>query len=142
MAMSDPKTIASSEAPEEKLGVVHENIEGWIPALSTDAEIRAALEKAFDFRGDLTITLKDGRKIEGYVFDRKVKGPLLSECFVRVMPKDTSEKLSLPYSEIAALVFTGRDTAAGKSFAAWVKKYDEKKASGETNIGIEAESLD
>src|SRR5271170_2025207 len=103
MAMSDPKTIASSEAPEEKLGVVHENIEGWIPALSTDAEIRAALEKAFDFRGDLTITLKDGRKIEGYVFDRKVKGPLLSECFVRVMPKDTSEKLSLPYSEIAAL---------------------------------------
>ena len=51
-------------------------------------------------------------------------------------------KVSVAYSEIAALAFTGRDTAAGKSFAAWVKKYNEKKAAGEKNIGIEPESLD
>jgi hypothetical protein len=66
---------------------------------------------------------------------------------VRLIPKpkdpnDQPEKLSVPYSEIAALAFTGRDTAAGKSFAAWVKKYNEKKASGETNIGIDSEALD
>jgi hypothetical protein len=48
----------------------------------------------------------------------------------------------VPYNEIAALAFTGRDTAAGKSFAGWVKKYNEKKAAGETNVGIEAEPLD
>jgi hypothetical protein len=58
------------------------------------------------------------------------------------MPKDSPEKLKIPFSEIAGLAFTGRDTAAGKSFAAWVKKYNEKKAAGETNIGIDAESLD
>jgi hypothetical protein len=58
------------------------------------------------------------------------------------MPKDGSDKVSVPYSEIAALAFTGRDTAAGKSFAAWVKKYNEKKAAGETNVGIDAEPLD
>ncbi|HEY4877892.1 MAG TPA: hypothetical protein VIH97_02090, partial [Candidatus Acidoferrales bacterium] len=69
-------------------------------------------------------------------------GPSLTDCFIRVMPKDSAEKLSIAYSDIAALAFTGRDTAAGKSFAAWVKKYNERKAAGEKNIGIDAESLD
>ena len=141
--MSDPHTSNSSEsAAEERLGFVHENLEGWIPALATVSEIHEALEKAFDYRGDLTITLKDGQKIEGYIFDRKIKGPALSDCFIRVMPKDQHGKLTIAYSDVAALAFTGRDTAAGKSFAAWVKKYNEKKAAGEKNIGIDAEPLD
>ena len=106
------------------------------------SEIHEALEKAFDYRGDLTITLKDGQKVEGYIFDRKIKGPALTDCFIRLMPKDKPGKLSIAYSEIAGLAFTGRDTAAGKSFAAWVKKYNEKKAAGEKNIGIDAEPLD
>ena len=75
--MSDPEITPSAESAEEHLGTVHENLEGWIPAISTDDEIREALEKAFDYRGDLTITLKDGKKIEGYVFDRRIKGPAL-----------------------------------------------------------------
>lgn len=140
--MSEIHRTSPAEADDEKLGFVHENLEGWIPSISTEAEIREALEKAFDYRGDLTITLKDGRKIEGYVFDRRIKGPALSECFVRLMPKDSPEKLSIPFSDVAALAFTGRDTAAGRSFAAWVRKYNEKKAAGEINIGIEAEPLD
>jgi hypothetical protein len=143
--MTDSNTSASSS--EEHLGVAHENLEGWIPTTATEPEIRAALEKAFDYRGDVTITLKDGRTIEGYIFDRKVKGPLLSDCAVRLMPKpkdpkDDPGKLSVPYSDIAALAFTGRDTAAGKSFAAWVKKYNEKKAAGEKNIGIDSDPID
>ena len=140
--MPNPEITPAADASEEHLGTVHENLEGWIPAISTESEVREALEKAFDYRGDLTITLKDGSKIEGYVFDRRIKGPALSDCFVRVMPKDQTAKVSVPYSDIAALAFTGRDTAAGKSFAAWVKKYNEKKAAGETNVGIESESLD
>ena len=141
--MSDPHTSNSPEsAAEERLGFVHENLEGWIPALATVSEIHEAIEKAFDYRGDLTITLKDGQKIEGYIFDRKIKGPALSDCFIRVMPKDQHGKLTISYSDVAALAFTGRDTAAGKSFAAWVKKYNEKKAAGEKNIGIDAEPLE
>jgi hypothetical protein len=141
--MSDPNPpISPDSAAEERLGFVHENLEGWIPALATVSEIHEALEKAFDYRGDLTITLKNGQKVEGYVFDRQIKGPALSDCFIRVMPKDQPGKLSIPYSDIAGLAFTGRDTAAGKSFAAWVKKYNEKKAAGEKNIGIDAEPLD
>ncbi len=67
---------------------------------------------------------------------------MLSECFARVKPKNRADKIKIPYGEIAALAFTGKDTAAGKSFDAWVKKYWEKKAAGERNIGIDAESLD
>jgi hypothetical protein len=61
---------------------------------------------------------------------------------VRLFPKDSDKKISVPYSDIAALAFTGRDTAAGKSFEAWVRKYWEKKAAGEKNIGIQAEALE
>jgi hypothetical protein len=140
MADVIPK-IAADEL-ENAPGTVHENLEGWIPALATDTEIRDALEKAFDYRGDLTITLKNGQKVEGYLFDRTNDAASLSDCFVRIKPKNRADKLRISYGEIAALAFTGKDTAAGKSFAAWVKKYWEKKAAGETHIGIESESLD
>jgi hypothetical protein len=123
-------------------GLIHEKLEGYIPPLATDDEIRAALEKAFDYRGDITITRKDGSKIEGYLFDRRSNGSTLTECVVRLFPKDRDEKISISYADIAALAFTGRDTAAGKSFETWVKKYQEKKAAGEKNIGIEPEKLD
>jgi hypothetical protein len=144
--MSNTDATFPQDSSEERLGFVHENLEGWIPSTATEPEIRDALEKAFDYRGDITLTLKDGRVIEGYIFDRKSTGQSLADCIIRVMPKEQQPgqpaKLSIAYSEIAALAFTGRDTAAGKSFAAWVKKYNEKKAAGEKNIGIASESLD
>jgi hypothetical protein len=139
--MTEPQ-ISHSEEQNEKLGTVHENLQGWVPSLATEEEIRTAFEKAFDYRGDLTITLKDGHKVEGYIFDRRAESPRLNECLLRVMPRDSTSKVTIPYSEIAALAFSGRDSAAGKSFEAWVKKYKEKKAAGEKNIGIESEPLD
>jgi uncharacterized protein YdbL (DUF1318 family) len=140
--MTEPIPKIAAEELENAPGTVHENLEGWIPQFATDAEIRAALEKAFDYRGDLTLTLKNGERIEGYIFDRKNDGATLAECNLRMIPKGNVEKIRVAYSDIAALAFTGKDTAAGKSFEAWVKKYHEKKAAGEQNIGIEAESLD
>ena len=138
--MSDSQNPLAPEG--EKLGFAHENLEGWIPALASPKEIREALEKAFDYRGDLTVTLKNGEKLEGYLFDRRNDGASLSECYARMIPKGRREKIRIAYSDVAALAFTGKDTAAGKSFAAWVRKYNEKKAAGETNIGIASESLD
>jgi hypothetical protein len=134
----------SHENPDEievAAGREREQLEGWIPALATDAEIREALEKAFDYRGDITITRKDGSQIVGYLFDRR-QGSSLSDSFVRIIPANAQTKVNIAYSDIAALAFTGRDTAAGKTFDAWVKKYWEKKAAGEQNIQIEPEKLD
>jgi hypothetical protein len=129
------------DALEIAPGTAHEQLEGWIPALASDDEIRVALEKAFDYRGDVTITRKDGTKIEGYLFDRR-SGATLNGSVVRLFPKNGNEKVSISYADIAALAFTGRDTAAGKSWEAWMKKYAAKKAAGETNIALEPEPLD
>ena len=138
-----PAYEKTAEAEDQGLaaGREREELQGWIPALATDEERRAAFEKAFDYRGDVTLTLNDGRVIEGYVFDRRA-GASLEKSVVRVLPAKEQGKISIPYSDIAALRFSGRDTAAGKSFEAWVKKYNEKKAAGETGIAIEPEKLD
>ena len=132
---------ASADEIEVIAGRQREQLEGWVPSLASDAEVREALEKAFDYRGDITITRKDGSRVEGYLFDRK-QGSTLGDSYVRVIPTGQRIKMSIPYSEIAALAFSGRDTAAGKTFEAWVKKYWEKKAAGEKNIQIEPEKLD
>ena len=121
-------------------GFVHERLQGSIPALATDADIRQALENAFDYRGDVTISRKDGTAINGYVYDRK-QGGTLQTSLVRILPADGTARVSVPYSEIESLVFSGRDTAAGKSWEAWVRKYWEKKATGEA-AAIEPEALE
>jgi hypothetical protein len=131
----------SADEIEQIAGRERENLEGWIPTLASDTEIFEALEKAFDYRGDVTLTLKDGRTINGYIFDRRTGSDLRSSA-VRIIPSTERTKLTIPYADIAALAFTGRDTAAGKSFEAWVKKYWEKKAAGEKGIAIEPEALD
>ena len=143
-APAEPLSSPESNNPdalEVAPGTAHERLEGWIPQLAGEAEVREALEKAFDYRGDITITLKNGTKVEGYVFDRR-SAKTLQDCCVRLFPAGSDDKLSVSYADIAALAFSGRDTAAGRSWEAWVRKYWEKRAAGEKNIGIEAEKLD
>ena len=139
--VSHESAAASPDALEVSPGWQHEKLEGWVPALASEEETRKALEKAFDYRGDVTITRKDGSKIEGYLFDRR-SGATLRESLVRLYPKNSKDKVGISYADIAALAFTGRDTAAGKSWEAWMKKYAARKAAGETNIALEPEPLD
>jgi hypothetical protein len=122
-------------------GRTRESVEGWIPELATEEELRGALEKAFDYRGDVTLTKKDGNKLEGYIFDR-VTGANLNTSFIRILPKDSTSRQKIAYSDIAALVFSGRDPAAGKSWEAWVKKYWEKKASGGQGGSLHPDALE
>ncbi len=140
---------ASPDELEHAAGRERENLEGWIPALATDSEIREALEKAFDYRGNVTVTRKDGSLVEGYLYDRRT-GATLADSMIRIIPsppkgvpaETTVQRLMIPYADVAALQFSGRDTAAGKTFEAWVRKYWEKKAAGEKNIQITPEALD
>jgi hypothetical protein len=140
--MSVPQRgTTNPEELEVAPGRERENLEGWIPELARDEEVRQALEKAFDYRGDVTITLKNGDKVEGYIFDRRTE-KTLADSAVRLYPKSGDQKLAISYADIAALAFTGKDTAAGKSWEAWMQRYREKKAAGEKNIGLHPESLD
>jgi hypothetical protein len=137
--------VAASPHTTDELEVVpgfeRENLQGWIPQLATETDVRAVIEKAFDYRGDVTITRKDGSELTGYLFDRRI-GSTLANSVIRVIVANKAERPAIPYSEIAAIAFTGRDTAAGKSYEAWVKKYWEKRTAGEKNISIEPEALE
>jgi hypothetical protein len=134
----------STELSPDELEIVpgfgHEQLQGWVPPLGDEEELRSALEKAFDYRGDITITRKDGSVVEGYLFDRR-QGATLADSLVRVLPANGTPRVSIAYSDIAALVFSGRDTAAGKSWDSWIRKYWQKKAAGQA-AAIEPEDLE
>jgi hypothetical protein len=134
-------TRAEIEELEVAPGFAHENLEGWIPTLASDNEIREALEKAFDYRGDVTLTLISGERVEAYIFNRQT-GATLADSFVTYFTPSANDKRKASYADIARLEFTGKDRAAGKHWEAWVEKYNQKKAAGEKNIALAPEALD
>jgi hypothetical protein len=134
-------TLEQVEALELAPGTKHEELEGWIPELANDEALREALEKAFDYRGDVTITLKSGEKIEAYIFNR-ITGATLAESFVQYFTPKADDKRKLSYADIVRLEFSGKDRAAGKHWEDWVKAYTEKKAAGEKNIALVPEALE
>ncbi len=99
-------------------------LEGSVPPLATPEERAQAMDAAFDYRGDVTIHTSDGRVIEGYIFDRRSD---VAEPYVRMVPKDGDGRVRIPYATITRLAFSGKDTAAGKSWETWVKKHKEAK---------------
>jgi tRNA splicing ligase len=129
------------EALEIAPGTVHENLEGWIPELASDDDVRTALEKAFDYRGDVTLTLKNGERVEAYIFNRTT-GATLADSYVHYFTPKADNKRKLSYAEIARLEFSGKDRAAGKHWEDWVKAYNDKKAAGEKNIALHPDKLD
>ena len=134
-------TIEQIEALELAPGSEHEKLEGWVPDLAGEEDLREALEKAFDYRGDVTITLKNGVRIEAYIFNRQT-GATLADSYVQYFTPSAPEKRKVSYAEIARLEFSGKDRAAGKHWEDWVKAYNERKTAGEKNIGLHPEKLD
>ena len=134
-------TLEQVEALELVPGTEQEKLEGWIPELADEADLCQALEKAFGYRGDVTLTLKSGERIEAFIFDRRT-GATLAESWVHYFAPNAPEKRKVSYAQIARLEFTGKDRAAGKHWEDWVKKYNEKKAAGEKNIGLHPDALE
>ncbi len=111
-----------------------------LPAGAADrALLERALDEAFGYRGDVSITLDDGSEQEGYVFDHR-RGPDAESSFVRLVPRDSDRRIVIPYSRIRSVAFTGKDPAAGKTWENWVRRYAEKKLKGEA-ASIESEPL-
>lgn len=97
-------------------------LQGLVVTQDDEAALINALEEAFDYRGDVTIHTTQGESVEGFIFDR-VKGGTLADSRVRLLPPDSDEKRTIAYSEIASLDFTGKDTAHGKSFESYLRKF-------------------
>jgi hypothetical protein len=134
-------TMEQVEALELAPGTEHEQLEGSVPSLATEQDLKNALEKAFDYRGDITITLKSGEKIEAYIFNRQT-GATLADSFVQYYTPKSDDKRKLAYDQITRLEFSGKDRAAGKHWEDWVKAYTEKKAAGEKNIALVPDALE
>jgi hypothetical protein len=116
------------------------DVQGLRAEASDPEALAKAAAIAVDYRGDVTITTDEGETIEAYLFDLKHRDSPAT-TLVRYMVKDQDGRNSIPIGRIAAIEFTGKDTAAGKSFETWMKKYVEKKLAGE-RASIESEVLE
>jgi hypothetical protein len=101
------------------------SLEGWAPEIPDEAALIEVVDRAFDYRGDITLDLDDGRRIEGYLFNRNRD---VTEPFVQMFPSSEPAPLTIPYARIRAVRFTGRDTAAGNSYAVWLRQRQAAKA--------------
>ena len=98
-------------------------LEGWAPRIDDALTLAEVIELAFDYRGNTTIVKTDGTEVVGYVFNRDNRVP---EPFIEFFDEQGAGPFTLPYSAIATVTFTGRDTAAGNSWKAW-REYKEKE---------------
>ena len=92
---------------------------------SDPRELEVVVEAAFDYRGDVTLTLADESQLRGYLANRRLEG---EERWIEMLPADGSPTRRLPAEAIRGIEFSGKDTASGKSWETWVTKYREKKA--------------
>jgi hypothetical protein len=111
-------TDAKYHAPETG------SLEGRVFRPATLEELREAVELAFDYRGDITVELKAGGQVTGYLFNRTATG---EQPTIELFPASSSGTMTIPYSEVATIAFTGEDTATGKSWEAWISKKDSER---------------
>jgi hypothetical protein len=102
------------------------SLEGWAPVIGRDASLREAVDLAFDYRGDVTLELTDGRTLVGYLFNRDGDA---STPYAQLVDADGTSR-TIPYSAIAGVRFTGKDPAAGKSWEAWKERRAAERAAG------------
>jgi hypothetical protein len=101
------------------------SLQGWEPVLTDDLPLSKVVELAFEYRGDVSLDMVDGRTIVGYLFNHRSGRAATTTPIAEVIQTDTGERLRLPYEQIETIRFTGRDTAAGQSFEAWQRRRNE-----------------
>lgn len=117
--MTDSKLHGPEAAP----------LEGRIYRPRTPDELAEAIEQAFDYRGDVTLELKSGATLEGYLFNRTTTD---SRPYLQLYMDGEAGPRIIAYADIATIAFSGKDTASGKSWEAWVtKKESQRRAEAE-----------
>ena len=114
--------MATSEGPPRG-----GSLEGWLAEATDASGLVEIVEKAFDYRGDVTVVTRDGGRQVGYLFNRNRD---VSHPFVQMLPTAGGAVESILYADILSITFTGKDTASGKSYAAWRKRKEAERAGG------------
>ncbi|HEX2482547.1 MAG TPA: hypothetical protein VHQ69_11755 [Methylomirabilota bacterium] len=104
---------------------VEKSLEGWTPEPDVEAPLARIVELAFDYRGNITVVRRDGTELEGYVFNRDSEA---LTPYLEMFDTDGGGPHRVPYAEVRTIHFTGKDTAAGKSYAAWLARKQAEKA--------------
>ena len=131
-------TVVDNSAATVPSQTVSNLTQGSLVTHADVAALQAGLDEAFGYRGDVTIITKDARRIEVYIFDLR-SGKTFEDSFVRLLTGTSDDRIVVRYNEIESLEFSGRDTAAGKSWENWLRKYAQKKVAGEI-ASIESDS--
>ena len=124
-------TDAKYHAPET------DRLQGRVFRPASFAELQEAIELAFDYRGDITVELKSGDQVTGYLFNRTATG---EQPTIELFPATSSGTMTVPYSEVATIAFTGEDTATGKSWEVWVAKKDSERRQDVERVDAEAKA--
>jgi hypothetical protein len=109
-------------------------LEGWVPQINDYMSLQEVVEFAFDYRGNTTVVKGDGSEIVGYIFNRNSDAP---EPFIQLFDERGDGPFNIPYRDIATIKFTGKDTAAGNSWKAWVERKEKEKALRGTASGAD-----
>jgi hypothetical protein len=102
-------------------------LEGWDPGPLKGDDLAEVVEHAFDYRGDVTVVRRDGAELVGYLFNRDADA---ATPFVQVFAASGGDPVTIPYADIRSIRFTGRDTAAGNSYAVWLRSREAARAAG------------
>jgi hypothetical protein len=101
-----------------------DSLEGWAPEVSEELPLSAIVDLAFDYRGNVTLVMQDGTERPGYVFNRDARVP---DPFLELLDEEGKGPFTIPYAQVRTIRFTGRDTAAGTSWRAWVERREAAK---------------
>ena len=100
--------------------------------------LAAAIEAAFDYRGDVTLLLAGGRELKGYLSNRELQG---AQPFVEMLLPDAPRPRRVPLAEVRGIALHGKDPASGKSWETWIKKYKSKREAEARGEAVEALGL-
>ncbi len=110
---------------------------GSVFTFQSETDRFEGINQAFDYRGDVTLTLSNGQTIEGFMSNREAKA---SPPRVQFFVKGEDKPQVIPYADIVAIAFTGKDPADGKSWDAWVSKKEHERKAEADRLKAESEA--
>jgi len=126
-----------TDTKNHSVGGVAGSPEGRVFQPASFSELIEAVELAFDYRGDVTLSLKSGDALSGYLFNRHLNG---SESYLELFPSDSSPARHIRYDQIAGITFTGEDTATGKSWESWMAKKESERRTEVERVAADAKA--
>lgn len=105
--------------------VPEDSLEGWTPEVGGELSLAQIVDLAFDYRGNVTLLMRDGTEQVGFVSNRDARAAEL-----QIFDEEGNGPLTIHYAEIRTIRFSGRDTAAGTSWKAWVERREAAKRAG------------